>query len=351
MLNINVCISAENIIFAEIIHYAMTHQEFKDAARQHQIDFKVNDHEINVPADRFPIRFMKRNGKEYRIDVRSSLTWKDAVDENGDYRIFFSGFRHEITEIINQMEFPSKGQMVTNLLRSEHIPYNLFYPMRYDLDGAAMLFNRILGKNKIAGIGKILIEYNPGGLHDGTSFDVFVEYDNKSGQKGGIGIEVKYTEKEYPIKRGTKEWNETHNETGIHLADNYRKPSTDCGWFKEKHIGDVPFEDAEGMTHHVVANQYRQIWRNHILGASMVLGLCDDILSEFTSLTIYPKGNGHFSGIWSEYESMLTPSGLETFRHLTYEDLFHMMQECFNVTKIPNLNQWMDYLNRRYIIK
>ena len=49
----------------------MTHQEFKDAARQHQIDFKVNDHEINVPADRFPIRFMKRNGKEYRIDVRS----------------------------------------------------------------------------------------------------------------------------------------------------------------------------------------------------------------------------------------------------------------------------------------
>ena len=57
----------------------MTHQEFKDAARQHQIDFKVNDHEINVPADRFPIRFMKRNGKEYRIDVRSSLTWKDAV--------------------------------------------------------------------------------------------------------------------------------------------------------------------------------------------------------------------------------------------------------------------------------
>ncbi len=173
------------------------------------------------------VRFMKRNGKEYRIDVRSSLTWKDAVDENGDYRIFFSGFRHEITEIINQMEFPSKWQMVTNLLRSEHIPYNLFYPMRYDLDGAAMLFNRILGKNKIAGIGKILIEYNPGGLHDGTSFDVFVEYDNKSGQKGGIGIEVKYTEKEYPIKRGTKEWNETHNEAGIHLADNYRKPSTD----------------------------------------------------------------------------------------------------------------------------
>lgn len=122
-------------------------------------------------------------------------------------------------------------------------------------------------------------------------------------------------------------------------------------WLVQGETYDVPFEDAEGMTHHVVANQYRQIWRNHILGASMVLGLCDDILSEFTSLTIYPKGNGHFSGIWPKYESMLTPSGQETFRHLTYEDLFHMMQECLNVTKIPNLNQWMDYLNRRYIIK
>lgn len=247
--------------------------------------------------------------------------------------------------------------MVTNLLRSEHIPYNVFFPMRHDLDGTTRLFNRILGKERIAAISKISIEYNPKGLADGTSFDVYIEYTPKGAnpsEKGGIGIEVKYTEKEYPIKRSTKEWEETHDASGIHLADNYRTPSNACGWFKPEFIADVPFEDKEGIAAHVVANRYRQIWRNHILGASMLLGLSerqDDKLTEFTSLTVYPKDNGHFSEVWDEYEFKLTLDGLKTFKHITYEDLFPLMQECLSETDIPLLNKWMNYLNRRYIIK
>lgn len=78
----------------------MNHDEFKSAARQHQINFKVNDPEINVPANRFSVRILRRNGKDYRIEVRSSLRWDDARDENGYYRIFFSGFRKEITQVV-----------------------------------------------------------------------------------------------------------------------------------------------------------------------------------------------------------------------------------------------------------
>ena len=40
----------------------MKHAEFKAIARQHQIDFKVNDPEINIAADRFPIRTIRKNG-------------------------------------------------------------------------------------------------------------------------------------------------------------------------------------------------------------------------------------------------------------------------------------------------
>lgn len=87
----------------------MTHAEFKSAARQHQIDFKVNDPEINVPTDRFLVRTLRKNGREYRIDVESSLRWEDCRDANGDYRIFFSGFRHEITEAVNGRMFSTKG--------------------------------------------------------------------------------------------------------------------------------------------------------------------------------------------------------------------------------------------------
>ncbi|MDE5759540.1 MAG: hypothetical protein K2I11_00930, partial [Bacteroides sp.] len=335
----------------------MKHAEFKAIARQQQIDFKVNDPEIDIAADRFPIRIIRKNGKEYKIEVRSSLNWKDCRDENNLYRIFFSGFRKEITEEVDKEASLTKGQMVTNLLRSEHIPYNVFFPMQYDLKGTARLFNRILGEERIATISKINIEYNPKGLSDGTSFDAYIEYTPMGanpGEKGGIGIEVKYTEKEYPMKRNSKEWNETHNAFGIHLADNYSKPSNDCGWFKNECLADVLFEDKDRLASHVVANRYRQIWRNHILGASMILGLSanpDDQLSEFTSLTVFPKDNGHFSEVWDEYESKLTPAGLKTFKHITYEELFPLMRSCLNTTGIPNLNEWIDYLYRRYIIE
>ena len=80
----------------------MKHAEFKAIARQHQIDFKVNDPEINIAADRFPIRTIRKNGKKYKIEVKSSLTWKDCRDEHNLYRIFFSGFRKEITEEVDK---------------------------------------------------------------------------------------------------------------------------------------------------------------------------------------------------------------------------------------------------------
>lgn len=335
----------------------MNHDEFKSAARQHQINFKVNDPEINVPADRFPVRLLKRNGKDYHIEVRSSLRWDDARDENGCYRIFFSGFRKEITQVVDSVSSEIKGQMVTNLLRSEHIPYNVFFPMQFDFEGTARLFNRVIGEGRIDRINRIQFEYNPKGLCDGTSFDVYIEYTPRRvvcGKKGGIGIEVKYTEKEYPLKRNSKEWNETRNAFGIHLADNYRKPSNDCGWFKNEYLADVPFEDKDRLASHVSANRYRQIWRNHLLGASMILGLSanpDDQLSEFTSLTVYPRENSHFAEVWSDYESKLTSAGLATFKHITYEELFPLMRTCLSATSISCLNGWMDYLYRRYIIE
>lgn len=119
-------------------------------------------------------------------------------------------------------------------------------------------------------------------------------------------------------------------------------------------ILDVPFADKDRLASHVAANRYRQIWRNHLLGASMILGLSanpEDRLSEFTSLTVYPRENSHFTEVWSDYESKLTSTGLATFKHITYEELFPLMRHYLNATSIPNLNEWIDYLYRRYIIE
>lgn len=333
----------------------MKHSDFKYKARLHQIDFKCNNSEINVDATKYYIRKFMRNGKEYSIPVESSLRWEDCKDGEGNYRIFFSGFRKELTEEANRQDVLNKTQMVTNLLRSEHIPYNIFFPMNNDREGTTRLFNRILGGDRIEKVNFLCIEYNPGGLKDRTAFDFYIEYTPKGGlpgAKGGIGIEVKYTEKEYPIKKNSKEWNETHNKDGIHLHTNYRQPSETSGWFKKEYIEDVPYSNTERLANHVVANDYRQIWRNHILGASMVLGLCTapkDKLSEFTSLTVYPAENGHFADVWGRYESKLTDEGLKTFKHITYEELFFLMKECLSPIKIPQLPNWLKYLNERYL--
>lgn len=156
--------------------------------------------------------------KEYRIPVESSLYWEDCKDQEGNYVIFYGGFRKQISDAVKNRIKKEKSksdnkfscsQMLTNLLRSEHIPYNVFFPLKREDKGTVELFNDILGSDLIERITDIKIEYAPAKtddaaskdiplLGDGTAFDVYIEYIPKyakHGQKGGIGIEVKYTER------------------------------------------------------------------------------------------------------------------------------------------------------------
>lgn len=221
----------------------MNNKDFKEAARTLQIKFK--EEELHISAERCQMRKFRKNGVVITKAVESLLRYKDSKDSEGNYRIFFDGFRKEITSDIDNNSQSVSEQMVTNLLRSEHIPYNVFFPMKYDLEGTAALFNALLCENRIASVGIPMIEFKPSNepgdgkslIGDGTAFDVYIPYTTVNGNKGGLGIEVKYTEKEYPLKKFdqegnmTKEYNETHDDKGIHLADNYRLPSEKSGWF------------------------------------------------------------------------------------------------------------------------
>ena len=341
-----------------------SHQEFKEKARQHQINFKTSKEGLNIPLTQCYIRrYTDRQGNFQNQHVESSLDKSDVFDKDNNYIIFYEGFRKEISYEINSREFSPYSQMVTNLLRSEHIPYNLFFPMKLDIEAAKNLFNEILGKNRIAKITDIIIEHNPvkikgeNGkediyhLEDGTAFDTYIEYLTPKGLKGGIGIEVKYTEGSYPLKKDSKEYKETHDEaTGnFHLANNYREPSFNSGWFKSEFIEDLSDLKSDKAKEHVVANKYRQIWRNHLLGASMVL---NNDLDEFTSLTVYPEGNGHFDNeLWDGYENKLTPEGQKTLRHITYEELFPLIEKYFKGGSIQKAENWVTYLKKRYLVE
>lgn len=269
---------------------------------------------------------------------KNVLKYEDA--KNG--LIFFEGFRNEIMAELKQpirlTSTPPSGFMLTNLLRSEHIPYNIFYPMHHDPEGSKRLFSDLLSNDDILAIDEIIIEHHPEPLeeylNDHTAFDVYIAYRNKAKQPCGIGIEVKYTENSYPLKPQSHEYSQVKDEKGnTCLKGRYAVVTKDSGLYKD----DVTHDE-------LISNKFRQIWRNHILGASMVLK--GDIM-KFTSVTLFPFKNVHFSlDAMPKYKEFLTDEHENEFVPITYESLFKMMEKHLSV---PHKKEWIKYLNERYL--
>lgn len=298
----------------------LSYSEFKRKAREHQVKFR--EEILCVEYNKYP------NVLNF-ADARKGL-------------VFYEGFREEILaelkKPIPKTSSAPSGQMLTNLLRSEHIPYNIFFPMNKDLSGCKDLINHILGKEEILRIKDIKIEHHPEPiedyLSDHTAFDVYISYIDTNNKECGIGIEVKYTEKEYALKEGTSEYAHVKDEQGkTRLFGPYLNATIDSKYFKDEVTHDI-----------LVANKFRQIWRNHILGASMVLR--GDI-EKFTSITVYPEANVHFhNDAMPDYYELLTETGKNTFIPLTYEELFSLMDKYLN---IENGKEWNLYLRQRYL--
>lgn len=246
--------------------------------------------------------------------------------------IFYEGYRDHIMKVAEDRYGKINGTTrYANLLRSEHIPLNIFAPMDMELnrEKAKELFNEIISGG-IGSITKIWIEYpekyEPTKyLHDKTSFDTFISYTTTSGLIGGIGIEVKYTEVGYNI--GEKE--NDHIDDAGHQYFKVSKASVyfinpDPKVFKGNHL--------------------RQIWRNHILGAAMI---DDGDLDIFHHIHLYPQGNTHFDKeAIPKYTTLLTEKGNKSFIGLTYENLFRLMGKYFTS---PQETDWLEYLKRRYL--
>lgn len=223
----------------------------------------------------------------------------------------------------------SRG-LYANMLRSEHIGFNLFVPFKTDLEFAKNVLNDLLS-GQVQSVDKIEIEYAPSPtpkyLNDKTSFDAYIEYTHKNDKKGIMGIEVKYTEHEYPLKPGSKQEVDIKNKNS-----KYYDISEKCGLYKS------------GNLDKLVSDQFRQVWRNQLLGESMVI---EDKFNHFTSLTIFPKGNLHFIETSKEYIEMLDNND-DRFVPVTYEDF---LSTCEKYKPNERFGKWLKYLDERYIVK
>ena len=294
---------------------------YKRKARTHQSEFRTNI--LNASFDP-QNKYGKYGAFLLPDDANAGLN-------------FCGDFRQEILERI-QRRYPrltaiQHDGLYANMLRSEHIPWNVFVPMSHDLRATAKVFNDILKADEIEENTDISIEWAPDKarcLNDNTAFDTYIEYLH-AGKACGIGIEVKYTEEGYPF--GGKERREVmENE-----QSRYAQVTKSSGWFIPE-ITDHPIRETA-----LCKDELRQIWRNHILGASMVQ---NKMVEKFHSLTIYPKGNPHFGKVLPTYEKLLTDKGRATFGYATIESLIDLLAKHF--PQANDFQNWIHYLRVRY---
>ena len=297
---------------------------WKAKARKYQSDFR--EREMKVPA--------------VPNTSRSGCYGNVISTEDGAKGVnFYPPFWDEIKRNLNGR----KGVILTNMLRSEHIPYNIFFPMRHDLIKAALLFRALTGKD-VATVQNIIIEFAPSPkeeyLDDLTAFDTYVDYKDSTGAQCGIGIEVKYTEQGYRIGKGEESKINDKNST-------YYRVTRESGCFDYRGLSEEDFIKSN-FGKHARGDNLRQLWRNHILGLSMKLHRGG--LQDFLSVHLYPSFNEHFNPktgtVLADYCSLLNASGRETFMPLTYENLFKAMEKS-GMNKIDG--EWIPYLTRRYV--
>ena len=213
-----------------------------------------------------------------------------------------------------------------DMLRSEHMPFNLLAPLDSNRQLAIDIIKHAFGIDCVA-IDYIGIEYAPEPkakyLNDGTAFDTYIKIENPNGKKCGIGIEVKYTEQEYSIGK-TEEINVKNHDS--------------LYWITARASG--CFVDPAGEI--FGSDPLRQIWRNHLLGLSMVeYGDID----EFYSITLFPNGNHHFHTVLPQYISLLKDEAKRHVFGCTFAKYISAIDGS------SDFQAWKQWLKRRYVIR
>jgi hypothetical protein len=277
------------------------------------------DNEFKAKARFFQSRYRSDVlGAEYR-DYGNRLTDRDAEGLLNYYDKLNS------RESLRKRYSAYSRKRDADMLRSEHIPFNLLAPLDTNHAEAIQVISKAWGI-ECDSIELIEVEYAPSPknkyLNDGTAFDTYFKVMLENGSSCGIGVEVKYTEQDYPI--GKTERINVENPQSI-----YWQTAKASGCFKcpdNKVLGSDPL---------------RQIWRNHLLGLKMIeIGDVD----EFYSITLFPNGNNHFHSVLPQYKSLLTDEGRLYVIGCTFEDYISV------IGGTPEFEEWKKWLKRRYLV-
>lgn len=211
-----------------------------------------------------------------------------------------------------------------DMLRSEHIPFNMFSPLVDRPELLQSVLHQGLGI-ELKPPFELRIEWAPSParnyLGDLTSFDTYIEGIGAQGERIGVGIEVKYTERAYRI--GASEAERVRNQ-----HSRYWTTTRNSGLFLPE------------LREQLGSDDLRQIWRNHLLGLVMVHR--GDI-HKFYSVTLHPAGNGHITRAVAAYRKRLHPNALDGVRGWTFEQFISSLRGD------NSIEAWKQYLAKRYL--
>ena len=276
--------------------------DFKAAARLHQSAYRAKV--LKVGFDEYGNRLTESSG-------RALLNYYHGLG---------------VREALRQRYPTYSKSRDADMLRSEHIPFNLFAPLISRPELTNHLLYRILGVELFPPY-QIEPEWAPKSadryLGDRTSFDTYIKGTDDRGQVVGVGIEVKYTEQGYRL--------------GSSEALRVRNPGSTY-WTTTRESGVF----TNGGCKLLATDDLRQIWRNHLLGLKMrAVGDLD----RFISVTICPSGNGHMSRALSRYQGLLTDEGKSDLLGCTFERYIDFLEGG------TEIEEWKAFLQDRYLVK
>ena len=280
---------------------------YLERARAHQSRFRAE--QLRVPCGRYGNYLLE-------ADARKGLN-------------FFDGFG--IRDAVRKRYPTFSRNVYANLLRSEHIPFNFFVPLNADDEFRRRFFSNCLGF-EMKRVDEVRIEYAPMPrsefLNDRTSFDAYVEYEDEAGLRGLVGIEVKYTERPYPLGKDSKEDRDV-----LDTGSSYHRVMAASGISRD------------GWSKSLLRDEYRQLWRDQLLGES-ILQRFRERYAYATLMVLLPEGNRHVAEACVGYSRLLLHPE-HTFKALTFEQFFaDLRTHATSGVFLP----WIDHLLDRYVV-
>ena len=274
---------------------------FKAAARLHQSKYRA----WVLKAD-----YSEYGNRLTDVDGRALMNYYDGLG---------------VREVLRQ-RYPHYSKMRdADLLRSEHIPFNMLAPLVDRPELARMIISQAFGI-ELQRPYKVKLEWTPKPkedyLNDMTSFDTYLQGTDINGELVGIGVEVKFTECGYAIGK-------TEAENVKDLDSAYWVITRESGIFSKDKINEL------------IEDDLRQIWRNHLLGLAMIK---HNDISKFVSLILYPSGNEHLKRALKRYQAHLKDTARNSVRGCTFEHYIDCLQGDSEIKK------WKQYLIERYLI-